>query len=679
MTLCKQKLFFIIGLWALIWIAYCNSLTASWHLDDISNIVRNEKIHLGQIDSDSLTDALFAGTTGKIYRPVPMVSFALNWYFGGVDVVGYHIVNIVIHCINGFLLYLVIVQLLRTPRLSGIYTESEVYWAAFLASIFWALNPVQTQAVTYIVQRMASMAGMFYLFGIYLFLRYKTTTSAGLRISLVAAIVSSYLLAIFSKENAALFPLSLFLIQVIFFSSDQPRRLRNRDWILPGALVSFTMIVGVGFFLIIRDNPLQFVENLYANRPFTVSQRLLTEPRVLLFYLSQLFFPVPARLSLSHDIVLSTSLIEPWTTLPALLAVFSIVLLSIASYRKKPLVSFAGLFFFLNHGVESTILPLELVFEHRNYLPSFFLFLPLALAIVRWSHHRYFSTRYRRYLAVGVLCISIFLLCNWTFARNLAWHSEKSLWEDEITKNPSLARPYHNLAWGYYQARGQYEEALRLYEKALTLKYHSAFELAITLGNVGRVHYIMGDYDEALHYFSKSIQKHPQPQIVEYQMVMVMIQQNRLKEALHKIDTGLHSNDQDPMHLKLKGIILSKINDDDGAASFLYRSLTRDPEKLDTRAHLGVALSRLGRFDEATSILGNQNLIASDNAQVLMALSEIGRAKGDLEKSDEYFYRLVAHQGVGKVKNILLSWKTDNLSIDIDHDHYMSRLNLVQH
>jgi len=669
----KQKLVLIIGLWVLIWIGYSSSLTASWHMDDISNIVRNEKIHLSQFDLDSMIDTFFAGATGKLYRPIPMASFALNWYYSGAGVLGFHLVNIFVHCLNGLLLFVVVLSLLQTPRLSGIYSDSEMHWIALLASLFWALNPVQTQAVTYIVQRMASMAALFYLAGIYLYLRYKNTAFVGSRIAFLGATVASYLLAILSKENAALFPISIYLIETIFFAANETLQKKRKQWIVPVTLVLFTLVLGILFFVMERGNPLQFIENLYANRPFSALQRLLTEPRVLLFYLSLLFVPVPARLSLCHDITVSNTLFEPWTTLPAIFAVFFMVSLCFAYYRKKPLITFACLFFFLNHGVESTILPLELVFEHRNYLPSFFIFLPIASFVIRLYRRPLFSNSYGHYLSVGTVCLIICLLCNWTFARNMAWQSERSLWEEEISKNPQLARPYHNLAWGYYQSRGQYEEALTLYKKALTMKHHSTFEVASTLNNMGRVYYLTEDYDQALHFFEKSIHEHPQPKIAEYQIVMTLIQLYRWQDALKIIDSAIQINEFDPFYYKLKGIVQSKLGNDAGAATALRRSLIQNPDAVDTRAHLSLVLSRAGRFEEAIDILSENGVNGTTNPHVLVVLSKIEKQKGNLQMSNEYLNRLIRHQGIEKFRELLLSWRKDNLSLNIDYDYYLTQ------
>ena len=669
----KPKLVFIIGIWALICIAYSSSLNASWHLDDYQIIVRNDKLHLSHLDFDSLAGTFFAGISDKLYRPVSMLSFALNWYIHGADLLGYHIVNIATHCMNALLLYLVALSLLRTPRLAGIHEDTDTHWIALIAALLWALNPVQTQAVTYIVQRMASLAALFYLTGVYLFLRYKRAASNRSRFAWGLAIGASYLLAILSKENAVLFPIGIFLIQATFFpaAESQPTDLRRTRVSLMLAL--FIAGVAIVVFVLEYGSPLSFIDTLYANRPFTASQRLLTEPRVLLFYLSLLVFPAPWRLSLSHDVGVSTSLFHPWTTLPAMVALLVMVGLGLYYLRKKPLGSFACLFFFLNHVVESTILPLELIFEHRNYLPSLFLFLPLASVGVQIKRHLSLSINHGRHMIIGGSCLLIGVFINWTFARNLIWHSEKSLWEYEMLKNPGLARPYHNLAWSFYQARGDYDEALALYQKALTLKSQSTFEFASTLNNVGRILYLKHDYERALDYFERSINAHPQRTLAEYQIVMSLIQLDRWQEALERVNSALRTNETDPFHLKIKGIVLSRLGDNSGAIDFLMRSLEQYPQAEDTRLHLSIMLSRNGRFDEAVGLLAGGSRTSAVMPIELMALAEIEKLKGNRHDSDAHINRLVQHQGIEKYREMLLSWQNDNLALDIDYQYYLTR------
>ncbi len=670
----KRKLAAIIGLWILIGVGYSNSLTVSWHLDDYPNIVNNEKIQITQFDYDSVVDTFFAGNSGKLYRPVSMVSFALNWYYSANRVFGYHVVNLLIHCINSFFLYLIVLSLLQEPRFYGLYSSSKKHWIAFIATVFWALSPVQTQAVTYVVQRMTSLAALFYIIGIYLYLRYKNAVSNRSRTVLLAGIGVSYLLAVLSKENAILFPFSIYLIETIFYAYSEHRNLKRRFWTAPVALTLFALIAGFAFVLIELGNPFLFFERIYSERPFTAIQRLLTEPRILLLYLSLLFVPVPSRLSLGHDITVSTSFFEPWTTLPAILIVLAIIILCIVNYKKRPLITFAFLFFFLNHGVESTILPLELAFEHRNYLPSLFLFVPLAHYMVKMSCHLFLSNKYGYYLVVTMVCIPVAILCNWTFDRNFVWHSERSLWEDEISKNTKLARPYHNLAWGYYQPLGKYEEALALYRKALTLKVASSIETASTLNNMGRIYYLMGDYDHALRFFEKSIKEHRGLKIVEYQIAMTLIQLCSWQEALEKIDATLQINEFHPAYLRMKGIVLSKLGDDDQAIAFFYRSLEQKPGAVDTRAHLSIVLSRIGHYDESDRLLAGIGVNETRKPLFMITRSEIEKQKGDVKKSDEYFNQFILDHGIEKSREILLSLKKDKLSVSIDYDYYLTKI-----
>ena len=673
----KLYIAFFISIWALIWIVYSSSLSASWHLDDYQNIVRNDKIHLSTLTPASLKDTFFAGTSDKLYRPVPMASFAINWFQHGAAVLGYHLVNVLIHCLNASFLFLIVLNLYQSPRLAGFFTDPQIRWLALLTTLFWALNPVQTQAVTYIVQRMASMATLFYLVGIYLFLKYKNTATVGPKIVLAGAISISFLLAMLSKENAAFFPAAIFLIQIIFYSTGDQRPF-GMKWVAAAILMVLIAAIGVCIIIIEYGDPIAFIDMLYANRPFTASQRLLTEFRVLLFYLSLLFFPAPWRLSVCHDFDVSTSIFTPLTTLPAILAVLAILWWSIANLKKKPLIAFAGLFFFVNHSVESTILPLELVFEHRNYLPSLFLFLPLAHGILKVYQLPYFSVRHRHLLWIGVCCIAIGMLGNWTFARNLVWQSEKTLWEDEIEKNPSLARPYHNLAWGYYQPRGQYDEALALYQKALKLKSHSSFETASTQNNLGRILYLMGDYKQALHYFEKSINALPQRTIGEYQIVMALIQLERFQDAMNRVDSALNSDPWEPFYLKMKGIILTRLGNHEAAAIALQKSLSQNQHALDTRVHLSLALNRIGRSDAAISLLYDELPRRAQDALVLMALSEIERQRGNTVQSDAYLNRFIAHQGIEKSSKMLLSWRNDNLSLDIDYGYYLRKIQAME-
>ena len=234
-------------------------------------------------------------------------------------------------------------------------------------------------------------------------------------------------------------------------------------------------------------------------------ERLLTEPRIILYYLSQILYPAPTRLSIEHDIAVSTSLISPWTTLPAIAGVLLLIGLGIYFTRKRPLISFALLFFFLNHVIESSIIGLELIFEHRNYLPSLFLFVPIAAGCISLLDH---YRGQRRVIHAAILSFAILLIFGFgsgTYIRNLAWKTERSLWEDAIAKAPHSGRAWHNLALSHYVPTGQYDKAMLLYRKALKLEKNNVQQESIILSNMAALHYHRGEYRPAANYWRQTL------------------------------------------------------------------------------------------------------------------------------------------------------------------------------
>ena len=171
--LSERKTIALLLLLALIFLVYSNTFNASWHMDDFPNITQNSRLHLKKLGADEIAATFFAnpvpGRSNQIYRPVACLTFALNWYFGQQDVRGYHIVNISIHLLTAFFLYLTVLSVFETPNLKNRFSGNQQF-IAFLTAALWAVNPVQTQAVDYIVQRMTILAALFYLLGIYLYI-----------------------------------------------------------------------------------------------------------------------------------------------------------------------------------------------------------------------------------------------------------------------------------------------------------------------------------------------------------------------------------------------------------------------------------------------------------------------------------------------------------------------------
>ena len=363
-------------LFFLIFAVYCNTFNSDWQFDDKPNILNNNYIHITNLKPESLVQTFFTNPSKpaqigeKLYRPISFLTFSINWYFGKDKVFSYHIVNLLIHFLTTIFLFVAILNLLGTPNLKEKFDTNKNF-IAFLSAALWAIHPIQTQAVTYIVQRMASMAAMFYVLSILFYIKFRMSLSSPHRIFFLLGCVLTFLLAIGSKENAAMLPVSLLLMEFTCF--------KKSSWRFGKKIYIWGFVAGSGIILILAiwffspDITFSWL-NGYRNRPFTLTERILTEPRIVLFYLSQIFFPLPNRLSVEHDVILSTSFFQPWSTLPAILLTFLLIGLGFSQIRKRPLIALAVLFFFLNHIIESSIIPLELVFEHRNYLPSMMVF-----------------------------------------------------------------------------------------------------------------------------------------------------------------------------------------------------------------------------------------------------------------------------------------------------------------
>jgi hypothetical protein len=482
----RKKVFVFITLFIIILSTYSNTFNASWHFDDEPNITDNSNLHLKELSWQNIKGTFFANAfePGKLYRPAACLSFALNYYSGKDNVFGYHIVNISIHFLAAFFLFLLIYHTLHLPLLKARYGPNS-YFIALLATTLWTINPIQTQAITYIVQRMAGMAGMFYIMSMFFYLKVRATETGGKKLLLLILCFFSFTMALGSKENAVILPLSLFLYEILLLQEITGQNLRRNlrlFFIVTGAI----LILGFTYIYIQGGNILSFLEG-YENRPFTLVQRLLTEPRIIIFYISLLLYPVSTRLNLAHSIEISSSLFHPLSTLFSIIAIFVAISFAIHIAKKRPLISFCILFFFLNHAIESTILPLELIFEHRNYIPSMLLFVPIAIGLI--NAISYFS--YKRSMQV-IITLSIILviigLGHSTFMRNFTWRNEESLWIDCTDKYPDLHRPQHNLA-KYYDDINNDKKAIAEYEKALGLKLiNIKDEKAITNYNLGVIY-----------------------------------------------------------------------------------------------------------------------------------------------------------------------------------------------
>jgi len=638
----------------LVLFAYANAFTASWHMDDYPNILSNPAVQMTRWNPASLMRAVGIDRSegNNLSRPVANLSFALNWYLHGANVAGFHLVNLIIHIGNALLLYGIILLLGATPYFPHRY-RTTITSIAVGASLVWALNPIQSQAVTYIVQRMASLSAFFYLAALTAYLKLRLATGLRYKIGWGLGLGVGFLLALGTKENAITLPLALVLVEWIFFQNGRQCLADRRVGIVVASGAALTAFFVYLFFFLSDQNIIHTLNRGYDIRPFTLSERMLTQPRVLLFYISLLIYPIPQRLSLEHDFVVSTSLLEPWSTLPAILAVAAIIAFGVMAARKRPLLGFAILFFFLNQAVESTFLPLELVFEHRNYLPSMFIFLPLAAG---WQDVKsYCQLRNRRLvwlLKIGAFLI-IAVLCAGTYLRNLDWQSERSLWTDAHRKAPGSARPVFNLAKDF-ERRGHYQQAIALYRESMALQPPRLkhFEV-MALTNIGTIFYKTGHRLEAIAYYREALERLPETSKSHYNLAVAYTQTRQYELAQAHIVWLLTKNPRDEAALDLMALIQLKRHRSEGSLTFSRRLLRMAPDSRSANLQIGAAYTRMGQPAKGDWFLHRADRVDPGNLTVMFCMLENRLAAGDMEHADQLRTRIFHRYSVGRIGRVL--------------------------
>ncbi len=311
-------------------LAYSNTFHVPFHFDDPPNITQNPNVQIKVFTWDSM-ERLIKNTYKESIRVFSYFTLALNYYFGGSNVFGYHLVNFLVHVASGIFLYWFLLLTFNLPSLTEKY-GSISYKVALFTSLIFISHPIQTQSVTYIVQRMASMAGMFYLLSLVLYV--KGRLSAGRpRVFYFGGMVLSYLLGVFSKENAAILPLFVALYEFYFF---QKLDLSPKGKNILFTLIGILLVLGAFGFILWGKRYINVIIEGYQYRTFTMFERVLTQSRVVLYYLTLLVFPHPSRLNLDYDFPISKTIFDPPTTLISILIIAGLIGYSIWTAKKRP-------------------------------------------------------------------------------------------------------------------------------------------------------------------------------------------------------------------------------------------------------------------------------------------------------------------------------------------------------
>jgi Tfp pilus assembly protein PilF len=637
--------FTFISLLIILLAIYSNSFYGEWHFDDFANIVDNPYVQIKSFSWSEIKHCLYGFHQDRPSRPLSYLSFALNYQVNGMDVFGYHVVNFIIHYLAAVFLFLFIYNTLKLPLLREKY-ENISYPIALLATFFWAINPVFVTSVTYIVQRMASMEGLFYIMSMYLYLKGRTADKLSLSIVFFILCFLAGLASVLSKENAAMLPVSILLFDLLLIQGVTKENIKK---FIKISALPFLLILIIGF---IYTGGFSNALSGYEIRDFTMAQRLLTEPRVILFYLSLLFYPISSRLTLLYDIDVSRSLFQPWTTIPSILLILFIISFAFSIARKRPLVSFCIIFYFLNHLIEGSIFSLELIYEHRNYLPAMLLFVPFAEFIIYALDYFSYQKIIQFIVALGIVIILVGE-GDVTYGRNKTVSDDFLLWFDNIDKSPGLSRSHSNLGRIYFNYNEK-AKALQEYEKAITLnKFGSKEAMAMQKSNLGLLYFEEMKNDLAMDYYKKSSKIIPEyiPNII--QIAKIKLRQNKIKEADQIIKDKLKKYPNNHQLLELYSFILLKNGNINAAQYLAGKCLAKNSNSLTALKIMAETCRIKNNYAGAIYYWKYIQTLSPQDAFANLALIELYAKIKDTKKLDQEIRLLFYFQGSFKLNEYI--------------------------
>ena len=576
----KYFIAFILTCIVLIFILYFNTLSASFHLDDRTSIVENEAIQ----DIKNVKAIWDFSPT----RFVTYSTFAVNYNFGQLTVTGYHIVNIVIHFFSVLLVWWFTLLTLSTPLIKDTSIASHKQLIAFFSALLFAVHPVQTQAVTYIVQRLASLSTLLYLLSLCLYINGRLAQDKGSNRNMAwgfytgSAVTAA--IGMFTKETVFTLPLTIALYEFLFFKLK-----RNIKW---------KYFIGIILLLIIIPGTIYLTKSIDFNQLRAVQegpegailispgQYLFTQFRVLTTYLRLLFFPINQNLDYYYPV--SQSFLEP-STLSSFCFLVLIIAGSIMLYPRHRLLTFSILWFFITLIPESSIIPIrDVIFEHRLYLPmvGFSVFVVTLICYL-------FCDKYPR--AVFVILIAMVIgLSTLTYARNRVWDNELTLWNDTVKKSPDKERPYINRGFAYAQ-KGEFDQATADFDQALKINQNSA----MAYYNRGLALYYKGNYDKSIADYTLAIRIYPNYWQAYYN----------------------------------RGLSYFTIGAFDSAIADYTQVITLKPRNYDAHYNRGVAYGKKGEYDKALDDFDQAEPLKSKNVELYYNRGLIYYLKGEFDKA----------------------------------------------
>lgn len=618
----RKKLGFLAlaGLVFLGLLIYSNVVHAPFFFDDFSSIVDNETI--------KNLPASFVDFSNNRY--LTHITFAINYALSGLRPFSYHIANNTIHVINAILVYYLVIFTFRTPQMHN--SRLSPQFIALSSAFLFISHPIQTQAVTYIVQRATSMATLFYLLSLVAYSKWrlmrerdladKGQTTGGRDFNVMVYFISfvSAVLAMKTKEIAFTLPMILVLYEFSFFNKcagplplpdrvagdSRNSNLQRLIYLVPMLLTMLIIPLSMASYSVKAESLMQDIDTV-TREALNVSRTdyLLTQFRVIITYMRLLLLPVNQNFDYRYPVYHSFFDLQVLLSFAAILAIIGLSVYcfylsrcdvitsppekNLRNYQGLRLASFGIQWFFITLLVESSIVPIkDVIVEHRLYLPS----VGFIIASVSLSDFMIKNPGLKKILVVVIVC----LLSLSAYSRNSLWNEPEKMWGDVISKAPRNVRAYTELG-AVFRDEGRYPEAILQFERALEINK----DYPLTYYNLGYVQYKLGNYGNALQYFQKTLTLKPHP--------------------MTQVDT-----------LNSMGMTYSEMGDDRNAVSTFKEAIRILPGSIISYNNLGHQYVKMGNADLAIKAL-KKGLKIRAESHLYYNLYLAYELKGDKENS----------------------------------------------
>ena len=504
-------------------------------------------------------------------RPVAQATLALNYFIGGSNETGYHVANLCIHILAALALFGVIRRTLTLPSFGGRFDEKAAASLAFCAALLWAVHPLQTQAVTYIIQRLESLMGLFYLLTLYCFIRAESSPKPR---AWHAAAVAACALGMGSKEVMVSAPLIVLLYDRSFIAGSFRGALRRRGLYL-GLAATWLILARSG----VEAVSPHAISAGFQLQEVTPSQYARSEPGVILHYLALAFWPAGLCLDYGWPVAKGIEQIAPGA-----IVIGGLLAATVWALVRKPKWGFVGAWFFLILAPSSSIMPIkDLAVEHRMYLPLAAVAAAVILvAYLAWERLAGADEGRRlpgQLLAAILILSAAAALGRATFLRNKDYATVMAVWSDAARKAPRNPRALNNFGWEL-RNRGDYQGALdrlnraielypryadaynnRAYTYASMKRFDEAFDdcnkaiefkpdLAAPYNNRGNLYAQLGSIKKALEDFDRAIELKPDYHQAYNNRGLVRVKAGQYQDALMDFSKSIETMPDDPIPYK---------------------------------------------------------------------------------------------------------------------------------